>query len=274
MTINNGGKYLRPYFILCTVNLILNMLYIRARDGTAVALNWTKHFVVGILYSRGTREWMPNCSPLWFLTSLFAALFIYELIDYAGNQGLKIILIAAGAVFSYLLAWQDSPKLIWNIDSALMAIPFIEFGHQIRMRLCNGWEMAQRNRTVFMLVLMLLYVICVKYNTETVSFDNNRYGDALFMFCGALAATAGLFYLSIVYLDRANFFSWIGRHTIFVVGFDYFSKFVAEWTLNKVNLYGWFSLFISKMILLIIGVFIWGRIIKIFPKKIERCLRF
>lgn len=274
MFADNGKKYLWPYFILCTANLLLNMLYIRVRDGVTVDLSWMKHYGIGILYARGTREWMPNCSPLWFLTSLFVALVIYELLDHMDSQDTKIILIAVGAVISYLLARQNCPKLIWNIDSALMAILFIEYGRHIRLRLCNGLGIRQKSKIIFMLALTVLYVICVKCNVETVSFDNNRYGDALFMIGGALAPVSGLLYLSRVFLNRANFFSWIGRHTIFIIGFDYFSGTVAEWILWKINLYDWVSLFALKMVLLIMGIVIWNSLVKVFPKKIQADIKF
>lgn len=39
------------------------------------------HYIIGICYSRGSVEWMPGCSPLWFLTALFVALLMYLCID-------------------------------------------------------------------------------------------------------------------------------------------------------------------------------------------------
>ena len=62
-------KYIIPYFLLCIINLLLV---------TIIDRDFKINYVIGILYSRGTTSWLPNCSPLWFLTCITVALFIFN----------------------------------------------------------------------------------------------------------------------------------------------------------------------------------------------------
>lgn len=105
-------KYIIPYFLLCIINLLLV---------TIIDRDFKINYVIGILYSRGTTSWLPNCSPLWFLTCITVALFIFNLILHIKNNLIQLFLILLCIFISYLLDIFDIPKLIWNIDSALMA---------------------------------------------------------------------------------------------------------------------------------------------------------
>lgn len=67
-----------PYFLLCFINLILNTVV--SVCGVRESRN-ILHYIGGIIYSYGSAKWMPNCSPLWFLTALFVALLLYWVLD-------------------------------------------------------------------------------------------------------------------------------------------------------------------------------------------------
>lgn len=63
-------RYIVPYFILCGVNFLIEALISICFRAGMFPFN---KYLCGILYSYGSTEWMPNCSPLWFLTCLFCA---------------------------------------------------------------------------------------------------------------------------------------------------------------------------------------------------------
>ena len=81
------------------------------------------------LYSRGTTEWMPNCSPLWFLTTLFITLLVCYWIFKIKNKYIMFFISCACALTSYLLDIFGMIKLPWNIDTALMGVFFVYLGY-------------------------------------------------------------------------------------------------------------------------------------------------
>lgn len=218
---------------------------------------------------------MSNCSPLWFLTALFTALIIYELINMCPNALLKYSSIFMCIFVSYMLSWLEIPKLPWNIDTALMAQPFIEIGNVLSVNQ-NKVKDFKSNKIVYveLLVILIASVMSAKCNTRTVSFDDNRYGDALFMFMGAVPPIMALMYFCWKYRSKSRFFAWIGHHTLLVMGFDYLSESAAETLLYKVNAYDWASLFGLKMILLIVGIHCWNHMIHKLPCTAGKYLNY
>ncbi len=54
-----------PYFSLAAFNLVIFSILHK------LEISEILHYIIGILYSIGGSEWMPNCAPLWFLTCMF-----------------------------------------------------------------------------------------------------------------------------------------------------------------------------------------------------------
>ena len=71
-------RYIIPYFILCAINLMI-CVPMKLVQGERFSI--VRKYLAGILYSRGTVEWMPNCSPLWFLTAIFFSSILFDLLD-------------------------------------------------------------------------------------------------------------------------------------------------------------------------------------------------
>lgn len=72
-----------------------------------------------------------------------------------------------------------------------------------------------------------------------------------------------------------SFIKFMGKHTVFIMGFDYFAGMIADNILARVGFYNWGTLFICKLIMLAIGIVIWNRIIGfIHNDKICRILSF
>lgn len=102
-----------PYFVLCFVNLVL-IVVLKSADnlsGSVIVKN-----IIGILYSRGTLEWMPNCTPLWFLTCMFVACVLFGLLLRIKSQYMITITVLVCVAISYLLDLFNAYKLPWNID--------------------------------------------------------------------------------------------------------------------------------------------------------------
>jgi fucose 4-O-acetylase-like acetyltransferase len=85
--------YIIPYFkiaIVCFIPFGIIVPLLKVGFGE-IFIDKIIKFIGGILYSRGTVEFMPNCSPIWFLTCLFCAevifIFIMKFGKYQGISG-------------------------------------------------------------------------------------------------------------------------------------------------------------------------------------------
>lgn len=234
------------------------------------------HYCIGILYSRGTTQWMPNCSPLWFLTCLFIAMLLFRMILKCERLYVRIILVLMCGVLSAALDRYHVPKLPWNIDTALMAIPFIAAGYGSRR--CPLFEKCGRNLgklAVFGAVAVPAAAAAILCNGIMVNFDNNEYGNPLLMIIGAAGFSMPLLCLySRLANDHKNpmihAVSSLGRHTVFVMGFDYFAGSLAGFFTAR-----WYLFFLIKCVILMIGLVIWYQLIGIMKNgRIKSVLSF
>ncbi|MBE6223870.1 MAG: hypothetical protein E7122_01390 [Bacteroidales bacterium] len=110
-------SYIIPYLKISIVCLLLyGVLY----NGITMGINdayWTKlaKYILGLfVFSRGTTEWMPRCSPIWFLTCIFfAEIMLYFVRKQSTYKQVVLILLSAllGYVFSLAV------KLPMNIEN-------------------------------------------------------------------------------------------------------------------------------------------------------------
>lgn len=245
-------RYLIPYFVLCAVNLCLNSI-LRIRRGEELKII---HFILGILYSRGTVEWMPNCSPLWFLTAIYVALILVWLLNGIDKVGLRYAVIMLCPLISYILNLFNAMKLPWNIDTALMGVLFIEFGVFIREKQVYRMFSPLISFGIFM---PIGYFLISMNPVNGVSFDDNRYGNFFLMITGALLTIIPLLNIShkLCMKFKCRYLAFLGRHTMFIMGFDYFNGMVAGKILGKIGYLNWASLFALKLFLLTGGILSW-----------------
>lgn len=76
-------------------------------------------------------------------------------------------------------------------------------------------------------------------------------------------------------IGKGKILSFFGKHTIFIMGFDYFSNWLSNKTHGIIGISNWASVTILKIVVLIIGICIWYGILKILPEwKIKNYLRY
>lgn len=276
----NWKRYIVPYVILCVVNLFLHfaVFLVMGYD-----YNWCR-YIFGILYSRGTTVWMPNCSPLWFLTAIFVAMCIFDSIQRMEIKGYKKhLIIGVMGICSLLLSYFEAHKLPWNMDTAMMAVVFVMFG-----QLMKEYELLPRIKRMlpfvkllFLLLLIICGIVAILANpVKNVSFDNNQYGNVAFMLVGALSICLVFFYIcySIDWNGKvlvASVLSFFGRHTIFIMGFDYFAIFLTECIAHGIIFFNWRRLFALKIAILAIGIMTWNCFVeKIGNNRIRHVLYF
>lgn len=265
----NFRRYIIPYFILCFSNLALWILLcsITGSEHYSVA-----HYIFGIFYSRGTMEWMPNCSPLWYLTAQFLTILIIALIWKMKSNKTKTVVVALCLFCGLSLDWLQMVKLPWDVDTALVAVFFVYAGINLK-------EYLARFKSIWIPLSIIVGFIAVYMNPiEAVSFDNNKYGNPLLMIIGALCLSEAVIILAnfLAQFDNliVNGIHWFGRHTVFIMGYDYFVGGLTSTLLWKVGAYNFLTLFILKILLLSIGCVIWNKAVCRLPVSWQVYLKY
>lgn len=246
-------RYLIPYFVLCFINFfIVFCISIITKD-----IFTLKKYLFGIFYSIGKTEYMPNCSPLWFLT----ALFFTSLIFYFSRQVKEkyyFFLMILFAIIGSLLSKFCLFRLIWNLDVSFMGVFFCYIGYYIRK-----YKIFEKMATYPLLIFVFFAIgfIFIFLNKSIVDFDTNFYGNPLLMIFGAVFTCLPLFTIAKL-IHSCKFLEFLGKNTLFVLGFDYlfesfflvgFSKFHVE------NRFVSFALEITVIFIIVfLSIFIWN----------------
>lgn len=212
--------YIIPYFkiaVICFTIYGLGLNLIRLGGLTEEYWTQLEKFVFGIvIYSRGTVEWLPQCSPIWFLTCLFVAEIIYYFL-------LRLKFPVAGVIVAGLLGYIFSGwvKLPWNIDSALSAVVLLYIGTQAR----RFWHLLTDWRTISL--VSAIAIVTVLTNETQVDFDGNNYSNMLAMYVKSTIISITL--LTLIY--KWGGWKWLatfGRETIVLLGYNYILNTLAS----------------------------------------------
>ena len=183
-------RFIVPYFILAFINLILQavLLVVRNQWSNKTIINW----LLGIAYSRGTTEWMPCCSPLWYLTAAFIAVIALDMLKkYFSRQKVLVISIAC-SVLAAILCEKNIPKLPWNMDTALMGLFFIVIGYELKER-----KIIEKISSMQICLCAIVGINAILLNPiEYVNFDDNRYGNYLMMIIGAVSMSLVIIFIT------------------------------------------------------------------------------
>ena len=201
-------RYVIPYFLLSFICFIVfGVLYPIIKDGyNDQTMTQMLNYLAGILYSRGTLEWMPNCSPLWFLTCLYIAeIIFYSIFRYIKKPFIifSIIAFASSIVSLYLKV-----KLPWNIDTSLTAVVLMYVGYLIRKH-----NIMKRVNLLYCIPLLIIYYFSVHFNPGIVDFNSNKYGNMILMYTGAISATIVLLFIC-SYLKNIKILLFFGKNHI------------------------------------------------------------
>ncbi len=229
--------YIIPYFKIATICFIIYGIFInffRLGGFTTDFFQQLFKYIYGIfIYSRGTVEWLPQCSPIWFLTCLFCAEIIYYFI-----MRMKYPII--GVIFSCFIGFIFSKciKAPWNIDNAFSAIFFLYIGMQVRQywKTLTNWKI--------ILPLLVISGIIIYTNETLVDFDGNRYSNMLMMYIKSTIISLSV--LTFVYKwGGVKWLSFFGKETIVLFGYNYLINIVAFKLCNS-NVY--FALIVAIML--------------------------
>ena len=129
------SSYIKPYFILTFINLIINIPveWSRGLRDLGLLISTIKH-IFWIIYSWGSAERMPNCSPLWFLPCLFICSIYFYFLLKIENSYLRFVICVLASYLALFLSKYNVPQLPWHIDSALLGMVFMYIGYNLRKK--------------------------------------------------------------------------------------------------------------------------------------------
>ena len=209
------SRYIIPYLKVCIICFILFTLVIGVLN-YGISPEWGKDILKKafaiLVYSRGTTEWLPNCSPVWFLTCLFSAeLLLYHIM----KQKRPYIYIIISGTIGYFMS-TIGKFFPWNIDSALSAIPLIYVGILYK----KNWEILSRPKYLFILLPLAIFIEL--YGVKGVDFDGNKFSNMFAMYLqSSIICLAVLSLCQIVFNKRYKFLSTFGQETIILFGYNY-----------------------------------------------------
>lgn len=222
--IKYAKAYLIPYFILSGMNLILQSIWLLLVGNFTYTQIWT--YIAGIIYCYADMEWMPNCSPLWFLPCIFLSKLLFLLIVRKIPDIFRIPVILLCVGISYLFYIGNIPRLPWNLATALMAVSFLWIGQQIQNEEFFESPKLLRLHIILLLIIFLLSPLLIA-NGQHVGMNENCYGNLILFFVSGIGYSFAVIVLSRK-LSKSYFFSnFLGKNTIIVIGFNYFARHVA-----------------------------------------------
>ncbi len=134
LIVKKWKAYVIPYFVLSFINLIINLPveYIeKGLHGKALLMSTLKH-VFWIVYSFGSAEKTPNCTPLWFLLCLFiSSIYLYMLLKIKSKSIQSLICLLAITIDSLLYIFEII-QLPWHIDAALLGMVYMYIGLKLK----------------------------------------------------------------------------------------------------------------------------------------------
>lgn len=205
-------SYIIPYIKICAVCFVPFCL-LKGLQQYGLQIEFWKYIVrylFGIfVYSRGTLDWLPNCSPVWFLTCLFCAELVLFFIMKA-KLSVLLIIISGCIGYGMSLLGKIFP---WNIDSAMTAIPLIYLGMQFK----KYWAFI--SNPIFLFALIPMSLVLLVYGVKGTDFDGNRFDNILAMYLqsGVISLTI----LMVFSLFSHGIGAKYGKETILLLGYNY-----------------------------------------------------
>lgn len=174
--------YLVPYFLLAGLNFCGNLVYEVYCGKFSFAQQL--RYIAGTLYCYANMSWMPMCSPIWFLPSVFLTKAIYTGLFLRLRPGKQHI----AAVFCALLAYGSSlleiPRLPWNLLPSLFGVFFFHAGTLLNRKniLCHI-----RGNRKWLAALIPAALLCLPIAAENlVGMNENTYGNLAFFLLTSL----------------------------------------------------------------------------------------
>ncbi|HHW4187230.1 TPA: acyltransferase family protein [Yersinia enterocolitica] len=192
-----------------------------------------------------------NCTPLWFLYSLFVVDVIASSL-YSYNKKHALFLLYVLGVLGMVLSQYNLPVTPFNLLISMMGLLFFAIG--ITLRSLN--EQWSENITVLSFTAAVFFIGNF-LSTTPVNMAAHNMGDGFTIVLNiviAVSGTATIYFIS-GYLKNikyvTGYISWVGVNTIPIIAFDYYANNIISLLHRSLNLHAYPLInFILKVILL------------------------
>ena len=270
------GRFFIPYYVLCFINLFLHGAILVIATNTWLNVPQILDYIKGILLVDYKFD-MPDCSPLWFLFSMGLVRILFWVIRKIKDIGIRLTIYTAGSIFWYIV-WDDfrvdgKVMLPFAIHTVWIGLIFMEIGYLIKQYGFIEKAAARSGRFKAAIVLNGLLVgfagIALNRVEPRVDISYGCVGSIPLMFLGALGVSGSIMCLFRFYKDKKWLkpLAYIGKHTIFLMAFDWFSNTLGGQILeNFLKDWNWGVSFVTRIILLAAMLALWQLILKHVPE--------
>lgn len=269
--LNRSKAYLRPYYVLCGINLLICLIEAIIQNGLSkeVFLLMSR-WIFGILYVYPDSDIMPNCTPLWFLFALFLAnIMFYFLLESKHSWHKTVIVILIGLIETVLSSNFSHLQLPGCFCAALIGVCCMYFGYCMK----NGlWLQSKVSSNKFLhFIIIFVSLISLSIN-RSVGISTNNLGKYPFLFW---VCAFGFSYIIIMFFSKINgnckILAWFGRNTIIFMGFNYLFNDITQYIWSHLHLSylgscPWYIKSISCILCISITIFLWNLIKTKYPK--------
>ncbi len=246
--------YLIPYYVFAFINLGLVIAWNTLLLHTSISAGKIWSYFCGILYCYSDMLHMPNCTPIWFLMSLFFASILFWLALKRLKNRVWVAALSSMAVGYTLSLVVDVPMPL-KLDTVFMAMFFMYIGHLMKQQETLKFPIYTA------VVGMVMGGIVGVHNP--VGMNENEYGNLLLFLSSSLLSIYSIMLLCCKsFISHSRILRLLGRHSILIVGFNYFLRDAAVelyYLIPVVKRYPvtWFSSFTITLLLAILLVWFW-----------------
>ncbi len=263
-----------PYFVFAFLNLIIyycwNVYYFKTQIEFSLVLSYIK----GILLCYSSMQYMPNCSPLWFLVCLFFAnVIMWFLTEMKNKTGWAIA--AACMLVSYCMSpfTKDYNSFPWKFPVFLMAAFLMFIGFRSKKLFVYIFEKYSKiSNAVFCIIVILICFVIELKTRNSVGMNENNYGCLpIFLITSVPCSLALLMLCKSCTALQNRFLIWLGQNTVFIVAFNYLYRDIATElyyltpVLRKLKINGP-ALFVLTMVVSLMGTYALSKAKGIRPK--------
>jgi len=209
--------YLVPYLILAALNFCGNAVYELYCGKFSFAQQL--RYLGGTLYCYANMSWMPMCSPIWFLVSIFLVKTAYTALFLRISSGKRHIAAAICALLAYGSSLLELPRLPWNLLPSFFGIFFFHIGTVLGQK--EVLSQLRKNRKWLAVGIPAALACLPMAAGNLVGMNENTYGNP-----GVFLLTSVLYSILIMAVcpERKSLLTWIGQNSIIYMGFNYLMR--------------------------------------------------
>lgn len=209
--------YLVPYLILAALNFCGNAVYELYCGKFSFAQQL--RYLGGTLYCYANMSWMPMCSPIWFLVSIFLVKAAYTALFLRLGPGKRHIAAAFCGLLAYGSSLLEMPRLPWNLFPSLFGIFFFHIGTVLGEK---KYLSRLREDRKWLAVGIPAALACLPMAAgNLVGMNENTYGNP-----GVFLLTSVLYSVVLMAIcpGRKSLLTWIGENSMIFMGFNYLMR--------------------------------------------------